>query len=296
MSERPVLCFGEMLWDSLPEGLFPGGAPMNVAYHLHSLGCPVGLISCVGRDLLGDELLQRVTAWSLSTDGIVRHHHLPTGWVRARLNSQGAAEYDIITGVAWDEITLTDSARAWAQNATALVYGSLAQRSPVNQSTLAELMALLPEDAWRVLDVNLRPPHDQIQGTELWIQNTDLLKLNHEEAARLSGQSEPKAAARHLAEHWHARRVCVTCGASGAGLLIDHTWLWEPGQPVEVIDTVGAGDSFLAALLCHLLNAVSPDEALRRAARRGERVAGLRGATPPLSLLNETPTPGESRP
>lgn len=266
---------------------------MNVAYHLHSLGCPVGLISCVGHDLLGDELLRRITDWGMNAEGIGRHPQHHTGWVRARLDASGAAHYEIIREVAWDEIRVTEAASAWAKNAAALVYGSLAQRSPVNQSSLAELMASLPEDAWRVLDVNLRPPHDQVQGTEPWTQNTDLLKLNHEEAARLSAQSEPEAAARHFAQHWHARRVCVTCGASGAGLLVDSTWFWEPGQPVEVIDTVGAGDGFLAALLCHLLNHLSPKEALRRASRRGERVAGLRGATPPLSLLNETSTPGE---
>ncbi len=284
-----VLCYGEILWDFLPDGLFPGGAPANVAYHLARHGLDARLVSAVGDDALGDELLRRLRHWGLNTGFVARHEDLPTGSVVAELSDSGDARYRITPGVAWDRIPATPAALATAGGANALVFGTLALRSPFNRGALDGLLAALPPTALRVLDVNLRPPHDDPELARNLASRATLLKLNADEAARLSEAGDtafPGAEEAH-ARALHARHGCplivVTAGARGAGLLRDgFSWTWEPGHEVAVADTVGAGDGFLASLLASFLSSRDADaEILARACRHGEWIATRRGATPP---------------
>ncbi len=281
-----VLCFGEILWDFLPAGLFVGGAPFNVAYHLKHHGIEPLLVSAVGRDRLGEELLRRVRHGNMDTRFIAKHGDLATGYVRATLGETGDARYEIISNIAWDRIPVNDDTVRAAQSAQALVFGSLAQRSSPNRAALDRLLQASANHAWRVFDVNLRPPHDDLDRVRILAARSTLLKLNAEEAARLCGDSattpdREEAHARHLANTTGCPVVCITAGERGAGLMRNGTWLWEPGQPVAVVDTVGAGDAFLASLLTDLLAGRLNDvECLARACRTGEWVATQRGATP----------------
>lgn len=287
--DAPVLCFGEILWDFLPEGLFPGGAPFNVAYHLRQLGRTVRVVSAVGDDLLGSELIRRLDGWGIPTDLVERHGGVPTGYVRATLDARGDARYEIARDVAWDRIGDTPGLRAAATGAAAVVFGSLAQRSAENRATLLRVLEALPAQAVRVFDVNLRAPHDDLDLARDLARHASILKLNDGEAARLAGDTDAagqreEAHARMLADHSGAGWVCITAGARGAGLLHDGRWHWEDGRKVGVVDTVGAGDAFLASLVADLLDSrrrIAPAEALRRACRLGEWVATQRGATPP---------------
>lgn len=283
-----VLCFGEILWDFLPEGLFAGGAPFNVAYHLKNHGAEPRIVSALGRDLLGEEMLRRLRDWKMDTELITRHSGLPTGYVRALIGENGDARYEITPSVAWDQIFMNEDVTRAAQNSDAVVFGSLAQRSPFNRTVLNRIFAVMPErdKAWRVFDVNLREPHDDLELVRALAPRASLLKLNDEEAARLCGKKsavagQEEALARELARTTGCPIICITCGARGAGLLRDNVWHWENGRDVKVADTVGAGDSFLASLLVHLLGRkLSDAECLARACRTGEWVASQRGATP----------------
>ncbi len=284
-SHPAVACFGEILWDFLPRGAFPGGAPFNVAYHLHQLGFRAHLVSGVGQDLLGDDLLRRLRHWGLGTEGITRHLGLPTGYVRAGLDASGNATYEIATEVAWDQIIPGEDSIRAVFSAQALVFGSLAQRSTVNRASLDRLLAILPPNALRVLDVNLRAPHDDLSLVRNLASKCTLLKLNADEAARLNdeqpGAHREEAHARALAERHGCRLVCVSAGARGAGLLVEGAWHWVAAEPVQVRDTIGAGDAFTAGLLAGLLlHKEAPAAALARACRMGEFVASHDGATP----------------
>jgi fructokinase len=280
-----VVCFGEILWDFLPRGLFPGGAPHNVAYHLHRLGLRAHLVSALGRDLLGDELLRRLRHWGLELDGLSRHLGLPTGYVTATLGETGDAHYEIAPSVAWDQIAVGEDTVRAAVAARAAVFGSLAQRSSFNRAALDRLLAVLPAEALRVFDVNLRPPFDDLPRVHELAQRATLLKLNAAEAARLAhdqpgfGREEPHA--RALAARTGCPVVCITAGEHGAGILDHDRWHWIGGRPTAVRDTVGAGDAFLAGLLAGLLrHGEPPAVALARGCRLGEYVAARDGATP----------------
>lgn len=280
-----VVCFGELLWDSLPAALVPGGAPANVAYHLHGQGASTILVSSVGRDTLGDELLRRLHLWGVPAAAVARHDSLPTGRVIATIHPSGDASYEILGPVAWDAIPAPPA--HLLSGARAVVHGSLALRSAANQDALDATLATAPR-AWRVFDVNLRQPFDDLDLVAARARGADLLKLNATEAARLAGPGDPlpAATARRLARRFGARRVCITAGADGAGLLSEDGWTWCPGEPVAVADTVGAGDAFLATLLGRLLAADEPPaRSLALACRAGEWVASHRGATPPYPPL-----------
>jgi len=280
-----VICFGEVLWDSLPPGLFPGGAPLNVAYHLLQHGVIPHLISAVGRDWLGDELLRRLRRWGLRTEGIARLTTSATGTVRASVGPDGNVRYTVARDAAWDRIPTDDETLQAAVNARAIVFGSLAQRSRHNHAALKLLLAAMPPGAELAFDVNLREPHDDLDLVRDLCRMATLIKLNLEEAARLAGEpigtSREEALARKIAAQTEARTVCVTAGARGAGLLQRGRWAWETGRRVTTADPVGAGDAFLASLLADFIGGgLGQRKILARACRLGEWVASQHGATP----------------
>jgi len=283
-----VACFGEALWDILPEGIFVGGAPLNVAYHLSRHGARVQLLTALGRYFLGDELHARIRGWGIDDRHVARLASRPTGTVRASLDRRGAATYDIRRNVAWDRIPLR-SGLARGPAPAALVFGTLALRGTANRAALVRLGAAWP-GTWRVLDLNLRPPFGQPAVVRFALGQAQFLKLNTDELGQLAGRAmrTPRAcerAAREVAARHALARICVTAGADGAGLLWDGGWHWERGRRIVVRDTVGAGDAFLAALLAGLLARHQPPRvALAHACRMGEFVAARAGATPPYTV------------
>src|SRR5262245_28284703 len=235
----PVLCFGEVLWDFLPQGRFPGGAPINVAYHLGRLGLRGLPVTAVGRDALGDELLGCLRELGLETDFVSQSPDYPTGRVQVSLEA-GSPQYEIAAEVAWDWIEIPPGLLKLAPHTSALVFGSLAQRGPHNRLALQALRDRC-EAAMQVFDVNLRAPYDSAERVGSLAGGADLIKLNDEELARLLAQpfafEAVEEAARRYAEKTGCSRICVTAGARGAGLLVDGRWLWADAAPVQVKDT-----------------------------------------------------------
>lgn len=282
-----VICFGEVLWDSLPKGIFPGGAPVNVAYHLNQFGLRALPVTAVGNDFLGEEFLRRFKYWKLEARFAAKVDK-PTGAVVVDLDERGVPSYRFLEDVAWDAIPLSPDLETVAAGATAIVFGTLAQRSPANRGRLRTLRGWAAR-ARQVFDVNLRAPHDSSGVVWETAAGCDLIKLNDDELRRLLEREIATAgfesAARDFAGRTGCARLCVTAGASGAGLLWEGAWFWEPTRPVEVRDTVGAGDSFLAALIeGWLVRALEPAANLARAARVAEFIATRDGAMPAYSL------------
>ena len=285
MVPAPVICFGEILWDSLPRGLFPGGAPVNVAYHLRQLGLSPLPVTAVGRDFLGDELLRRMKRWGLSTAGVTSNDS-PTGAVLVELDARGIPAFHILENVAWDRIELNEAARSAAPDAVAVIYGTLAQRCEHNRQRIGEVLDLVPR-ALRIFDVNLRPPADSREVVLHLASRAQVIKLNHEELRTLSGyvDADLESAARLFSTQTGCGTICVTAGERGAGMLVESKWHWEKARPVEVQDTVGSGDSFVASLTRDLLDGKrSPQEMLQRACRLAEFVATRDGAMPAYSV------------
>ena len=276
-----ILCVGEILWDALPDGLFLGGAPFNVACHLQALGQEVAFVSRVGDDRLGLEALRRMRARSLGTDLMQIDDSLPTGFVQVALGGTGEPDYEIFEPAAWDAITFTDTVGQHAEHADALVYGSLAQRALTSRQTIQRLCEA---EVVRVFDINLRPPFIDQAVVERSLEAADVAKFNDDELRYLQDwfglPDDSEAAVADLAGAFDCRALCVTCGGEGAWLWLDGSSWHHPSYAVEVADTVGAGDSFLAALLTGLLAGRRGDAILDLANRLGAYVASRPGAIP----------------
>jgi fructokinase len=279
-----IVCFGETLWDVLPTGKQPGGAPFNVAVHLHQFSQPVALISRVGHDDLGAELLAFLNERGVPTT-YVQHGltHL-TGVVKANVDNANEVTYKIVQPVAWDYIQYEHPLHELVAGAAALVFGSLAART---EATRATLYRLLPDARFKVFDVNLRPPHYTRELVEDLLRQTNLVKVNEHELAEILGwygqDANDEASLAWLAQHFHLQAVCVTLGADGAMLWHQGQLYRSPGLAVAVQDTIGSGDAFLAGLLTSWLAGDAPADCLRFACAAGALVATHQGATPVLT-------------
>ncbi|MDO7851478.1 carbohydrate kinase family protein [Hymenobacter convexus] len=276
-----IACFGEILWDILPTGKQPGGAPFNVAVHLHQLGLPVRFISRVGDDELGTELVDFVASKGVDTGLIQQGKTHLTGVVKANVDDANEVTYKIVQPVAWDYIHFDADVEAAVATADAFVFGSLAARQAGTRETLYRL---LETAKFKVFDVNMRPPHYTREVVKYLLGKANMVKMNHHELAEImawfGAETDDAAAMQWLATRFDLQVVCVTCGADGAMLWANNQLYRTPGVPVQVQDTIGSGDAFLAALLRCWLTGHAPEAALRFACAAGALVATHQGATP----------------
>jgi fructokinase len=285
-----ILSIGEILWDSLPKGLFLGGAPFNVACHLRMLGHDCKMISRVGHDLLGEQTIYRLRQKGMITEFIQLDHKYRTGFVEADLDVNGNAAFKIIEPAAWDFIELNEDLTSNASVSQVLIYGSLAQRNPKSAFTINTLRKIVPIT---VFDVNLRPPYDNSEIVKDSLQNTRILKLNDSERAVLSKwfnlPSALKDSVKAISESFGIETICVTLGENGAVLFNKNSFVQHPGFRVKVKDTVGSGDAFLAALISGILAGDDNLKIIEDANAIGAYVASCDGATPDLNfdLINE---------
>lgn len=289
-------CFGEILWDVFPTHKKIGGAPLNVAIRLASMGNEVGIISRVGKGKKGKQLIQFLNENAVATLAVQIDEQYKTGKVKVTLDEKGSASYDIMQPRAWDNIQLTDAAITLVKEADIFIYGSLASRNEVTSNTLNELLKFAK---YKIFDVNLRQPHYTAAVLENLMVQADFIKFNDDEiyeVATLLGSTDQSFDHNILfiAEKTKAKCICVTRGSQGAVLYIDSTFYYNSGYHVEVVDTVGAGDSFLATITSKLMNNDDPQEAIDHACAIGALVASREGANPVITAEDITNLIGTS--
>jgi len=277
----PVVCYGEILWDLLPTGKLPGGAPMNVAYHLMKLGLDPALITRVGEDSNGRNLVRLMETQEMSTEFFQIDFELPTGTVHAKLDESHDVTYDIVRPVAWDNIHWEDNFVPLLKKAAYFAFGSLAARSQTSRRTLYRLLEIAPS---RILDINLRPPHyDRVTISKL-LENLYLLKLNLDELDLItgwfSGYRDERDRVKALQDRFRIPNVVVTRGSKGALLNKEGLFYEHPGFSVTLADTIGAGDAFLAGLLSQLAGGADLQRALAFSSALGALVASRTGPCP----------------
>ncbi|MBK7940217.1 MAG: carbohydrate kinase [Lewinellaceae bacterium] len=281
MPSPQVICFGEVLWDLLPSGPVAGGAPMNVAFHLNQLGVPAGMVSRVGADELGVELLDFLRAKRIPTDLIQTDPEYPTGTVKVTLDAGGHPSYEIVQPSAWDHITPEPAAESAIRKAEMLVYGSLVCRNSASDHALHQYIA---QAKYRVFDVNLRQPFFSEKLIRELLLTANLVKMNDDELniiadwLYLPGDAAQRMAA--LFVRFDLDGLIVTRGEHGAAFFDKNGYIETPGERVIVQDTIGSGDAFLAGFLSQKLKNAAPGTCLEFAGQLGAFVATQKGGTP----------------
>jgi len=281
-----VVGLGEVLWDLLPAGAQLGGAPANFAYHARALGAEASVITRLGRDDYGREGIRRFCEMGLPDSTIQVDHLRPTGTAKVEISGNGLAHFTIQEDVAWDHIALTAGALAAARAADAICFGSLAQRNVTSRNAIQQLVAAASPKALRVFDINLRQKFYTREIVEQSLQLANVLKLNDDELPVLAEMfcltGLTRQQIEQLAQRFSLRVVALTRGANGSLLYQEGQWSDFPSRPVKVVDTVGAGDSFTAAMVLGLLRNMDLNEINEIANEVARYVCSQAGATPAL--------------
>lgn len=277
-----AVCFGEVLWDIFPTASRAGGAPFNVAYNLDKMGIEVQMISKVGNDKLGNELLNQIKNWNISTDFIQIDNEKPTGTVIANFDEHGEAHYDIVENVAWDHIKITQEQKDLIQNSEAFVFGSLIARNEVSKNTLLKLIEL---SKFRVFDVNFRPPFIDFDLIKILLQKANLVKMNKAELRTIieflgEDYIDEDYSIRHIQKHFDLNEIVLTKGSKGARYFVGDKSYNFSAVSIEINDTVGSGDSFLAGFLSKRIQGKLPEEIMKQAVSLGAFITSKSGACP----------------
>ncbi len=279
-----AVSFGEVLWDLFPSHKKIGGAPLNVALRMKSSGVNTTIISRVGNDTDGEEIISFINNQEISSDSIQVGQEYKTGVVNVMINEKGNASYDIMYPSSWDKIALTNEMIKKVSESDVFIFGSLICRDEISRSTL---YTLLDKANYKVLDANLRAPYYTTEVLIELMSKADFIKLNDEELWEISRKlSSPynsfEQNIKFIAEETNTKQICVTKGAFGAVLYYNNKFYYNSGYFIKVVDTVGAGDSFLATLIVRLLRGKSPQKSLNYACAVGALVAGSEGANPKI--------------
>ncbi|MDI1305093.1 MAG: carbohydrate kinase [bacterium] len=284
--ELSIVCFGEVLFDVFPKHKKIGGAPLNVALRLASLGVKAQIISRVGNDEIGREMLDYIKKNGIPTNSIQIDETLSTGEVLVQLNDKGSASYTINYPVAWDKIECNPEAENTVKKADAFVFGSLVCRDLTSYQTLLELINYAK---YKIFDVNLRTPFYTKEILISLMLQSDFIKFNDDELYEISTfLNSPYHSLEQnilfIAERTNTKHICVTKGSHGAVLYYNEKMYYNSGYKIDVVDTVGSGDSFLASLLSKLLTTNEPQKAIDFACAMGALVAKNTGANPKIAI------------
>jgi len=279
-----ILGIGEILWDMLPGGKKPGGAVGNFIYFCNILGCEGRITSSVGDDGLGAEIIEHVKNNGMDSSFLQVDPDHPTGTVDVKLDNAGKPEYVIHENVAWDFIRLKPGLLEFAQNADALCFGSLGQRSAVSRESIQKAVNNAQQDALIMCDINLRQDFYSREIINWSCEAADIIKLNDEELpviGNLLGMyGNDEGIAEGLIETFNLDLVALTRGDKGSVLFTQDGISEHPGIPAEVVDSVGAGDAFAAAVMVGLLEGRDLDTINDRANIVASYVCSQTGPTP----------------
>jgi len=277
-----VAGIGEVLWDQLPQGDLLGGAPANVAYHAGQLGAESYIISAVGKDKLGDEIISLLSAKGINL--LIEQIDYPTGTVKVTLDNKGVPNFIITKDVAWDYIKLTNESINLASQLDAVCYGSLAQRNDVSNKAIVEFLNLVPKYALKIFDINLRQNFYSKELIHDSLLMSNILKINDDEllivGKLFEWEGDEEFLCRKLLDTYQLKLLAYTCGTKGSYLYRENEKSFMQTPVVAVKDTIGAGDSFTASLMVSLLNGKPLRESHAMAVKLSAFVCENDGAMP----------------
>ena len=282
---KTIVGLGEALWDCLPNGSKLGGAPANFAYHTSQFGFDAYAVSALGNDALGDQTVKEFGERHLHY--IMPRVPFPTGTVQVQLDADGVPTYDIKRDVAWDNIPFTPEVEALARRTDCVCFGSLAQRSEVSRTTIYRFLATMPKSSLKIFDINLRQNFYTKEIIQESLRQCDILKINDEELFTIGRLFDyPGLDIENkcwlILGKYNLKMLVLTCGTNGSYVFAPGEKSFQPTPHVDVVDTVGAGDSFTGSFAAAILSGMPITDAHRLAVEVSAYVCTQQGAMPRL--------------
>lgn len=254
--EKKIIGIGEILWDIFPKRKVLGGAPANFAYHVSQLGFEGFVVSSVGNDPLGFEILHSLHNKHLNN--LINISDFPTGTVHVVIDQQCKPNYKICRNVAWDNIPFTEQTEQLAYESAAVCFGSLAQRNQISRKTIINFLNLVQPNCLRIFDINLRQDFYTRGIIKQSIEHSDVVKMNEDEVIIVGkllnlGLEEETEICMKLLKYYNLKYVILTKGPSGSFIFSHNETSFLDSPKIQVADTVGAGDAFTAAFIASLL-------------------------------------------
>jgi fructokinase len=285
-TKKTIISLGEIIWDMLPSGGKLGGAPLNFAWHAQQLGAEVTIVSRVGNDELGKQALEQLVEQGFSTNFIPQDGNVPTGQAMVELSASGTPTFSIMEDVAYDFIKYDPALIPQIQTANVIYFGSLAQRSETSRSTIHQYLRAAPETTVKIFDINLRPPFFNEEIIKQSLKLANALKLNDQELPvlvefyHLQGSIKEQLAS--LASLCELKFIAYTRASEGSLIYAEGEWSDYQSIPVKVVDSVGAGDAFSAALVVGMIKKKELGLINEQANKIAGYVCTQAGATPVL--------------
>ena len=281
-----AVSFGEILWDMFPDYKVIGGAPLNLILRMKSFGHNCNIISNVGNDKNGNDILKYLSINKISIDTISVSRKYPTGLVDIKFENKSEVKYSIKYPVAWDFIKNSHSVEKIVENCDLFFFGSLSSRSETSANCLNNLLEIAK---YKIFDVNLRPPHFKIESIVRLMNNSNFIKFNEKEINLICEELGCKSTKiqgkiSFISSYSKTKNICVSRGSKGAILYTNDKYYTNKGFKVKIKDTVGSGDSFLAMLISELKKGVEPMLSLTRACAMGAIVSTREGANPKIGM------------
>ena len=286
MKQAKIAGIGELLWDVLPDSEQLGGAPINFAYHVSALGAEAVPISTIGNDSRGKNALKELQSRGVNTSYISVSEQFSTGYVTAKVDEKGIATYDFPDDIAWDHLAINLAAQQCATELKAICFGTLAQRSDPARLTIQRYLQTTSAKTVKVCDLNLRQNFYTRTTIETSLRLSTVLKLNDDELTfvssllLLNGAEHEKLEA--LRKYFDLELIILTKGSKGSILITKDEISRHQGIATEIVDTIGAGDSFTAVVVTGLLLKKTLDEINEKANRLAAYVCSQLGAMPPV--------------
>ena len=281
-----AVSFGEILWDIFPNYKLIGGAPLNLILRMKSFGHECNIISNIGDDKNGNDILKYLSTNKIADDTISISKKYPTGLVNIKFKNESDVKYSIKYPAAWDFIENSTLVKKIVKNCDLFFFGSLSSRSETSANTLSKLLELAK---YRIFDVNLRPPHYKIETIKKLMNKSNFIKFNEDEIDLICQELGYKSSLienkiSFISSYTKTKNICVSMGSQGAILFTNNKYYSNKGFQVKTKDTVGSGDSFLAMLISELKNGVDPKQSLQRACAIGAIVSMKKGANPKIEM------------
>jgi fructokinase len=286
VSARPhIVGIGELLWDVFPDKKRPGGAPANVVYHATILGADGFLVSRVGADEAGKEILGFLEKKGLNTTNIQIDRKWPTGRVNIEFTDNGEPDYTIVKPVAWDYIQYSDELEILVKKSDAIIFGTLAQRNKTSAETIDKVLKRSKNETLKVLDVNFRRDGYNKEIVMRSLRHADIVKINEDELKELGRITETDNPVSMMLSKYEIRGICLTKGVDGSIWIDQKNTIEQKAYVSENSngDPVGLGDGFTAALTLEILKNHSPEQALEKASRYTSMLAEKKGGMPEIN-------------